>query len=131
MTTASTATGARGATGANDAPECTVCGACCFSMAHDYVRVFGVDLERMDDRAQSYTEFSENRCFMRIEDGHCTALVIDPTGPTFTCAIYEMRPDVCRSFDRGSGACAADRHEKRERPLLAVERLLQRPASPG
>jgi Fe-S-cluster containining protein len=124
-------TKAIGAAKSTDAPECTACGACCFSTLPEYVRVFGVDLDRMDDRARAYTDFTGNRCFMRLEDGRCTALVIDPSGPRFTCAIYEMRPDVCRSLERGSGACAADRHEKRERPLLAVERLLQRPASPG
>ena len=110
-------------------PECTSCGACCFSTLPEYVRVFGIDLDRMDDRARAFTDFDGNRCFMRLDEGRCTALVIDPVRRTFTCAIYPMRPDVCRSLERGSGACRADRHEKRERPLLAIESLLRpRPA---
>ena len=112
-----------------DVPECTACGACCFSSLPEYVRVFGYDMDRMDDEARGYTEFLGNRCFMRMEHGRCGALRIDPGGPDraprFTCAIYEMRPDVCRSLERGSGACRADRHEKAERPLIAVEALLR------
>src|SRR5262245_194524 len=114
---------------AADVPECTACGACCFSTLPGYVRVFGCDWDRMDDEARLYAEFDGNRCFMRIEDGHCAALRIDPGGsgraPSFLCAIYEQRPDVWRSLDRGSGVCRGERHEKAERPLLAVEALLR------
>ena len=109
-----------------DVPDCTACGACCFSTLPEYVRVFGCDLDRMDDDARSFTDFNGNRCYLRIEDGHCAALNIDPVAPRFLCAIYEQRPDACRALARGSGACRADRHEKGERPLLAVERLLRR-----
>jgi hypothetical protein len=31
--------------------------------------------------------------------------------------VYERRPDVCRWLERGSGQCAAERHEKANRPL--------------
>ncbi len=112
-------------TPAPDVPECTACGACCFSTLPEYVRVFGYDWDRMTERAQAYTHFLGNRCYLRVEEGHCAALVIDPGAPSFRCAIYEVRPDACRALERGSGACQADRHEKRERPLLAVERLLR------
>ena len=128
---------------APDVPECTACGACCFSTLPEYVRVFGYDWERMDERARTFTHFLGNRCYLRLEEGHCAALVVEPgddgdsarrsaelrpqtpAGPRFTCSIYAMRPDVCHSLERGSGACRADRHEKRERPLLAVESLLR------
>ena len=109
-----------------DAPECTACGACCFSELPEYVRVFGCDLDRMDERAQSFVHFVGNRCFMRLDQGRCSALVIEPEARRFTCAIYEMRPDVCRSLDRGSSGCRADRYEKAERPLIAIEALLAR-----
>lgn len=114
-----------------DVPECTACGACCFSTLPEYVRVFGCDWDRMDDRARGYAEFLGNRCYMRLDQGHCAALGIDLGGPggapRFLCAIYEQRPDVCHSLERGSGACHADRHEKGERPLLAVARLARGP----
>jgi Fe-S-cluster containining protein len=108
----------------DDVPECTACGACCFSELPEYVRVFGCDHDRMDDRARTFTEFRGNRCYMRVEGGRCAALVIDPIARRLTCAIYDARPDCCRSLERGGGSCRADRHEKAERPLVAIERLL-------
>jgi uncharacterized protein len=92
----------------------------------EYVRVFGCDHDRMDDRARAFTHFIGNRCYLRLEDGHCAALVVDPAGPRFLCSIYEARPDVCRALERGGGVCRAERHEKGERPLLAVEALIRR-----
>jgi len=113
-------------------PECVDCGCCCYSTLRDYVHVRGADHARMDDRARSLTEFDGHTCTMRMVDGHCAALVIDPDARTYHCSIYPMRPDVCRSLERGSGACRADRHGKAERPLLAVERLrAARGRSPG
>jgi hypothetical protein len=117
-----------------DLPACTACGACCFSTLPEYVRVFGCDFDRMDDRARAFTHFLGNRAYLRHDEGHCAALVVSAVsavsggGPSFVCSIYEMRPDVCRSLERGSGACRSDRHEKAERPLLAVESLLRRGA---
>ena len=133
---APTSTSASESASGTDTPQCTACGACCFSELPEYVRVFGCDLDRMDEAAQSFVVFLGNRCFMRIEGGRCAALRIevpdevrsrgfDPIARTFTCAIYEMRPDVCRSLDRGSSGCRAERHAKVDRTLIAVERLLQ------
>jgi uncharacterized protein len=115
-------------TPAPDVPECTACGTCCFSTLPEYVRVFGYDWDRLDERARAYTHFLGNRCYLRLDEGHCAALVIDPGrdgGPRFVCAIYEVRPDACRALERGGGACRGERHEKGERPLLAVESLLR------
>lgn len=109
-----------------DVPECTACGTCCFSTLPEYVRVFGVDWDRMDDAARERTEFIGNRCYMKIEDGRCAALVLDPAGRRFLCSIYEMRPDACRALERGSGACRGELHEKSERPLIAIEALVRR-----
>jgi uncharacterized protein len=111
-----------------DLPACTACGACCFSTLAEYVRVFGCDFDRMDDRARAFTHFIGNRAYLRLDEGHCAALVVGADGPSFVCSIYEMRPDVCRSLERGSGACRSDRHEKAERPLLAVANLVRRAA---
>ncbi len=106
--------------------DCCDCGRCCFSDLPEYVRVFGVDLDRMDDRAAALTHFIGNRCYMRLEEGHCAALVIDPRARRFVCSIYEARPDVCRSLDRGTGACLGEYTEKADRPDVAIERLLRR-----
>ncbi|WP_438042025.1 YkgJ family cysteine cluster protein [Sorangium sp. So ce128] len=119
---------AGGARGEGDAvvPECTACGTCCFSALPEYVRVFGCDHDRMDDRARGLTRFIGNRCYMRIEDGRCAALTLDAERGRFLCSIYEVRPDCCRALERGSGACLGELHEKRERPLLALEALRRR-----
>jgi hypothetical protein len=76
----------------------------------------------MDDRARELTHFIENRCYMRLEDGHCAALVIDAERGLLLCSIYDMRPDCCRALERGSGACRGELHEKRERPLILLRR---------
>ena len=90
------------------------------------MRVFGIDFDRMDERGRTFVEFLGNRVFMRMREGRCTALTIDPVALTYVCAIYAMRPDVCRSLERGASGCRADRHEKAERPLLAVAALLRK-----
>ncbi len=113
-----------------DLPDCTACGTCCFSTLPEYVRVFGYDWDRMGDRAREYAHFIGNRCYMRLEDGHCAALQIDPVTRQFTCAIYPERPDACRALERGTGACRGERHEKAERPLIAVQELLRRRQAP-
>lgn len=109
---------------AEGAPECLSCGTCCFSELPEYVRVFGCDLDRMDERSQALTHFIGNKCYMVMENGHCAALVIDPVARRFVCSIYEARPDCCRGLERGGSACRADLHEKSDRPLIAIERLL-------
>src|SRR5262249_39604742 len=116
---------ARGMSG--EVPECMECGTCCVSTLPEYVRVFGPGWDRMGDRARELAHFIGNRCYMRIEDGRCAALVIDPLARRFACSIYEARPDCCRALERGSGACRGERGEKADRPLLAIEALLRQP----
>ena len=106
--------------------DCRPCGRCCFSELPEYVRVFGIDADRMDERAQAFTHFIGNKSFMRLEDGHCAALAIDPDARMFSCSIYEMRPDVCRSLQRGTGACRAEYEIKADRPDVAIARLRAR-----
>lgn len=107
-------------------PECIACGCCCFSQAKDYLRVAGIDYERLGDDAERLTVFVENRAYMKMEDGHCAALVYDAGKNAYLCSVYERRPDVCRWLERGSGQCAAERHEKADRPVQ-----LRRNSPPG
>ena len=101
-------------------PGCTTCGTCCFSSLESYLRVAGVDYERLGEAAPVLTHFIGNRSYMRLIDGHCAALEVDPVSNTFMCSVYETRPDVCRWLERGSGQCRADRHEKSALPLIAL-----------
>lgn len=113
----------RGEVAAPDVPDdCTRCGVCCFSTLPEYVRVFGCDYERMDDRARGLVMFLGNKAFMRIEDGRCAALGLDAAEQRWLCSIYDMRPDCCRALERGSGACLGELHAKRERPLVLLGR---------
>ena len=106
--------------------DCTRCGTCCFSELPEYIRVFGIDWDRLDDRAKSFADYRGDACYMRIENGRCAALAIDPVAKTFKCSIYEMRPDVCRSLERGSGQCLGEIATKAERPLIALRDLLSK-----
>ena len=99
-----------------DAPECLECGTCCFSDLERYIRVTGDDHERLGEQAARLTTFLGNRCFMRMEGGHCAALIIDRRERRFVCSIYEQRPALCRELDRGSPQCAGERALKASRP---------------
>lgn|SRR5688572_2287725 len=114
--------------------DCTTCGACCFSQAPDYLRVFGSDYERLGDDAQRLTHFIGNRVYMRLEDGdggesRCAALQIDAATGRYLCSIYERRPDVCRWLEQGSGHCLAERNEKVERAVRTLVTLRVRAAA--
>lgn len=106
-------------------PECTRCGTCCFSTTLDYLRVAGVDYDRLGDDAERLTHFLENRVYMRLIDGHCAALEVT-AGGDFLCSVYERRPDVCRWLERGSGACLGERATKADRPQTALFELRTR-----
>jgi Fe-S-cluster containining protein len=109
----------------SDAPalDCVACGACCFAQIECYVAVRGDDYARLGDAADGLTVFVENRCFMRMQDGHCAALRIEPSG-RFWCSVYERRPAICRELARGGPACQAERALKRERAERALLPLL-------
>ena len=102
---------------ADEVPDCKVCAACCFSARERYVVVTGADHARLRvAEQQALTEFHGTRCFMKMEDGHCIALV--QHGAEWLCSIYERRPQLCRDYERGGAACSVDRvHGKHVRPL--------------
>ena len=95
-----------------DLPDCRTCGACCFSELATYVRVWGDDHARLGDAVVWLTRWDTNRCYLRMVDGHCAALVLDSEGARFLCSVYQRRPDTCRELERGSAACRAERAAK-------------------
>jgi Fe-S-cluster containining protein len=103
-------------------PACTQCGACCFSTLDTYVRVLGDDYARFGDGADRVSVFIGNRCYMRMLNGHCAQLAVDAAG-RFICGMYEQRPEVCRTLERGSDVCAGERERKAERAVHAVASL--------
>lgn len=98
--------------------DCTTCGTCCFSQLENYVAVSGDDYARLGEHTDEYVAFDGNRAFMVMRDGHCAALRID--GERFLCAVYEWRPETCRTLARGSRECAGEIESKGERPLIAL-----------
>jgi uncharacterized protein len=118
--------------GLNPQPEatpddCTSCGACCFSRAPDYLRVFGLDHDRLGSDAERLTHFIGNRLYMQLSEGHCAALTLEPESGRYLCSIYDRRPDVCRWLQRGSGHCRAERVEKLDRARDALVELRRKP----
>ena len=63
---------------------------------------------------------------MRLEDGHCAALVIDLEARVFRCGMYAERPDVCRALQRGSSSCKFEYDRKIDKPDVLVARLRER-----
>lgn len=94
----------------DDVPECTRCGACCTSASARHVPVTGRDWERLGDRADELTDWTESHAFMRMREGRCIALALEP-GRAY-CTIYERRPDICRELERGGPACEVERSRK-------------------
>jgi Fe-S-cluster containining protein len=80
----------------------------------------------MGDRADELARFDGNRAYMRMVDGHCAALRVDGSTGQLICGAYAIRPDVCRTLERGSSACLAERDAKAERPLVALRRSRDR-----
>jgi Fe-S-cluster containining protein len=97
-------------------PECLSCGTCCFSTLETYVRVTGEDHARLGERAEALTTFVGNRAYMRMTDGHCAALRVDPEAGRFVCTVYEARPSTCRELERGSPECLGELATKGDRP---------------
>jgi Fe-S-cluster containining protein len=104
-------------------PACLRCGACCFGAGPRYVPVSGDDHARLGDEAERLTLFIENRCYMRMHQGHCAALAVRRDG-SFFCGAYAQRPKVCRELARGSGECQAELFQKRDTSQRALLRVL-------
>jgi len=111
-------------------PEsCLVCGACCIADLPEYVRVHGDDYARLGDAAEEWTTWSGNRCFMRMEDGHCAALEVDAETGEVPCRIYPLRPTPCRAFERGSPQCLGELTTKADRARALREKARTRHAT--
>lgn len=93
-------------------PVCTACGACCLSDLPTYVRLDGDDHARLGEAVDDVAHWVGNRCYLRMTDGACAQLRVASSGPRFTCAVYADRPATCRTLERGSPACLAERATK-------------------
>lgn len=78
-------------------PPCRSCGACC---AHDPVVVTNSERELLG----TFQHVGLMRRSWR--DGRCLALVGEVMSAV-RCDVYDIRPAVCRKFERGSERCLA------------------------
>lgn len=89
------------ATGRGITSPCQACGACC-AFSREWPRFTleeDCDLDRIPG---ALVDSGLGR--MRCEGDRCAALV-GAVGISTSCAIYAIRPDVCRACEPGDGEC--------------------------
>jgi Fe-S-cluster containining protein len=108
-----------GSNAGDDLEECTACGACCFDDDDRYVELWSVDQERLGASLHRVAVARDGRLFLRMLEGRCASLRVTQTSSaevtgarSFTCAIYDRRPDACRALARGSRACIEARRAR-------------------
>ena len=89
-----------------DAATCRSCGACC-SYSPEWPRFSLEDETALDLIPREFVDDKQGR--MRCDGNRCTALVGD-VGVATACAVYAVRPDVCRACLPGDAACQTARH---------------------
>jgi Fe-S-cluster containining protein len=83
------------------AADCQTCGACC-SFSAQWPR-FALESEaELDQIPREFVDDERGR--MRCSGNRCTALVGE-VGVATSCAIYAVRPGVCRDCLPGDDAC--------------------------
>jgi uncharacterized protein len=93
----------------NDTPQpaedasamCRACGACC-SFSAEWPRFSLEDDAALDRIPRAFVDDEQGR--MRCDGDRCTALV-GKVGVATSCAVYALRPDVCRACLPGDAAC--------------------------
>jgi Fe-S-cluster containining protein len=85
---------------------CRTCGACC-SFSRDWPRFTTEDDVDLDRIPNEFVDHGLGR--LRCNGDRCTALVGE-VGVSTSCAIYSVRPDVCRACEPGDEACRLARH---------------------
>ena len=99
---------------AESAVDCQSCGACC-AYSREWPRF---SLESEADLARIPPRFvDDEHGRMRCHGERCTALVGE-VGIATSCAIYAVRPEVCRACEPGDEACRMARRRFNLPPLL-------------
>jgi len=98
------------------ASPCQSCAACC-SYSREWPRF---TTESDADIARIPAEFvDDRRGRMRCSGDRCSALVGD-VGASASCAIYAVRPEVCRSCEPGDDACQMARRQFGLTPICPI-----------
>ena len=80
---------------------CQSCGACC-SFSRDWPRFTTEDECDLDRIPRVFADHNLGR--MQCDGDRCSALVGE-VGVSTSCAIYSVRPEVCRACEPGDEAC--------------------------
>jgi uncharacterized protein len=88
-----------------DVSICQACGACC-AYSRDWPR-FTTETEAEIARVPAEL-VDDDLARIRCHGDRCSALVGE-VGVSTSCAIYSVRPDVCRACEPGDEACAMAR----------------------
>ncbi|MGO9698169.1 MAG: YkgJ family cysteine cluster protein [Xanthobacteraceae bacterium] len=83
------------------AADCRTCGACC-SFSAEWPRFSTESDADLDRIPPVYIDNEQGR--MRCSGNRCAALM-GKVGVSTACAIYAMRPDVCKACLPGDDAC--------------------------
>ena len=84
---------------------CQACGACC-SFSFEWPRFSLEDDAALDRIPRAFVDGGQGR--MRCDGDRCAALVGE-VGVSTSCAIYAVRPDVCKACLPGDDACETAR----------------------
>jgi len=111
-------------TSLDESALCRSCGACC-SFSRDWPRFTTEDDSELERIPRAFVDDSFAR--MRCDGDRCAALVGE-VGISTTCAVYSVRPEVCRACQPGDEACQMARQrfglwrESQPKPIAWVER---------
>jgi Fe-S-cluster containining protein len=101
---------------------CRACGACC-SFSREWPRFSLEDDADLDRIPRAFVDDARGR--MRCNGNRCSALVGD-VGVSTSCAVYAVRPDVCRACLPGDDACQMARRRFNMTPFPAIADRLAR-----
>lgn len=88
------------------ASPCRSCGACC-SFSRDWPRFTTENDSDLDRIPRRFADHHLGR--MQCEGDRCAALVGE-VGISTSCAVYSVRPEVCRACEPGDEACQLARY---------------------
>ena len=100
---------------------CRTCGACC-AYSREWPRFTLEDDETLALIPPAFVDDASGR--MRCDGDRCTALVGE-VGVSTSCAVYAVRPEVCRACVPGDDACTIARRRYGYPPLASPEDLTQ------
>jgi uncharacterized protein len=94
--------------------QCQACGACCAYSA-EWPRFSLEDDAALERIPRAFVDDARGR--MRCNGNRCTAL-LGEVGKSTSCAVYEVRPDVCRACVPGDDECQKARRHFNLGPLV-------------